>query len=86
MYGYIDFGWEYARRVWGIGYATVAAAAVLAYGIDTLKLSGIVAESAVENAGLFEPLKRWECNSKPSLKCADERPCVRGNPIELDKW
>ncbi|HSR34066.1 MAG TPA: GNAT family N-acetyltransferase [Anaerolineae bacterium] len=48
---YIDLGWRYARRVWGSGYATEAAVAVLDYGISTLKLSGIVAESAVENIG-----------------------------------
>jgi RimJ/RimL family protein N-acetyltransferase len=49
MYDYIDFGWRYARQAWGNGYATEAAAAVLDYGADTLKLNGIVAESAVEN-------------------------------------
>jgi len=58
MYGYIDFGWRYARRVWGNGYATEAAAAVLAYGIDTLKLSGIVAESAVENRGSVRVIEK----------------------------
>lgn len=46
-----DFGWRYARHAWGNGYATEAAAAVLDYGINTLKLSGIVARSAVENVG-----------------------------------
>ncbi|MDY6842755.1 MAG: GNAT family N-acetyltransferase [Thermodesulfobacteriota bacterium] len=49
MYDYIDFGWRYARRAWGNGYATETAASVLDYGTDTLKLCGIVAESAVEN-------------------------------------
>jgi ribosomal-protein-alanine N-acetyltransferase len=49
--GYIDFGWRYARRAWGNGYATEAAAAVLDHGVNTLKLSGIVVESAVENVG-----------------------------------
>jgi RimJ/RimL family protein N-acetyltransferase len=47
--GQIDFGWRYARGAWGNGYATEAAAAVLDYGINKLKLSGIVARSAVEN-------------------------------------
>jgi RimJ/RimL family protein N-acetyltransferase len=47
----IDFGWRYARRAWGNGYATQAAHAVLDYGINTLKLSSIVAKSAVENIG-----------------------------------
>ena len=54
----IDLGWRYARRVWGNGYATEAAVAVLDYGIDTLKLSGIVAESAVENIGSVRVIER----------------------------
>ena len=55
---YIDFGWRYARRAWGKGYATEAAVAVLDYGINTLKLSGIVAESAVENAGSVRVIEK----------------------------
>ena len=55
---YIDFGWRYARRAWGNGYATEAAAAVLDQGINTLKLSGIVAESAVENVGSVRVMEK----------------------------
>jgi ribosomal-protein-alanine N-acetyltransferase len=55
---YIDFGWRYARRAWGNGYATEAAAAVLDYGINTLRLSGIVAESAVENVGSVRVIEK----------------------------
>jgi RimJ/RimL family protein N-acetyltransferase len=55
---YIDFGWRYARRAWGSGYATEAVAAVLDYGINTLKLSGIVAESAVENVGSVRVIRK----------------------------
>jgi len=51
-------GWRYARRVWGNAYATEAAGAVLDYGISTLKLSGIVAESAVENIGSVRVIER----------------------------
>ena len=49
MYNYIDFGWRYARKTWNKGYATEAAAIVLDYGVNTLGLSGIVAESVTEN-------------------------------------
>ena len=58
MHDYIDFGWRYARRVWGNGYATEAAAAVLNYGIGTLKLCEIVAESAVENVGSVRVIEK----------------------------
>ena len=58
VYDYIDFGWRYARRAWGNGYATEAARAVLDYGINTLKLSGIVARSAVENTGSVRVIEK----------------------------
>jgi RimJ/RimL family protein N-acetyltransferase len=54
----IDFGWRYARHAWGNGYATEAAAAVLDYGINTLKLSGIAARSAVENVGSIRVMEK----------------------------
>ena len=58
MCGYVDFGWRYARRAWGNGYATDAAAAVLDYGVDTLKLSRIVVESALENAASVRVIEK----------------------------
>jgi RimJ/RimL family protein N-acetyltransferase len=58
MANYIDFGWRYASRAWGNGYATEAARAVLDYGVNTLKLSGIVAESAVENVGSVRVIQK----------------------------
>jgi len=55
----IDFGWRYAHRYWGQGYATEAALAVLKYGNEELGLSGIVAGSYEANAasiGVIEKL------------------------------
>jgi RimJ/RimL family protein N-acetyltransferase len=57
-HGYIDFGWRYARRTWGNGYATEAAAAVLDYGLNTLKLSNIVAVAALENVGSVRVMEK----------------------------
>jgi RimJ/RimL family protein N-acetyltransferase len=54
----IDFGWRYARHAWGNGYATEAAAAVLDYGINTLKLSDIVCRAAVENVGSIRVMEK----------------------------
>ena len=56
--GYVDFGWRYARRAWGNGYATEAATAVLDHGINALKLSSIVARSAVENVGSIRVMEK----------------------------
>ena len=58
MSDYIDFGWRYARRAWGNGYATEAAAAVLDHGINAIKLSGIAAQSAVENVGSVRVIEK----------------------------
>ncbi|MDY7077631.1 MAG: GNAT family N-acetyltransferase [Chloroflexota bacterium] len=55
---YIDFGWRYAKQAWNNGYATEAAAAVLDYGVNTLGLSGIVAESAIENVGSVRVIEK----------------------------
>lgn len=55
---YIDFGWRYAKRAWGSGYATEAAAAVLDYGVNTLRLSEIVAMSAIENVGSVRVIEK----------------------------
>ncbi len=57
---YIDFGWRYAKRAWNHGYATEAAAAVLDYGVNTLMLKGIVAESAIENIGSVRVIEKTE--------------------------
>ncbi|GJL83350.1 MAG: N-acetyltransferase [marine bacterium B5-7] len=40
----IEIGWRFVRRFWGQGFATEAASAVLAYGINTLGLKCIVAD------------------------------------------
>lgn len=54
----IDFGWGYAQRAWGNGYATEAAAAVLDYGMNTLQLSGIIAGAAIENMGSVRVIQK----------------------------
>lgn len=53
-----DFGWRYALRHWGRGYATEAARAVLEYGLDTLKLSGIVAVAYEANVGSVRVIEK----------------------------
>lgn len=58
MGDHIDFGWRYAHRHWGRGYATEAARAVLAYGIDELKLTGIVAVAYEANVGSVRVIEK----------------------------
>ena len=45
----IELGWRLARAFWGYGYATEAAQAALHFGFEQLKLSEIVAFTALPN-------------------------------------
>jgi RimJ/RimL family protein N-acetyltransferase len=79
---HIDFGWRYAHRHWGRGYATEAARAVLEHGLDELKLSGIVAVAYEANVGSvrviqklgFEHVETLEDPRGPVVKYASPRP------------
>lgn len=46
-----EIGYEFASEVWGQGYATEAARAVVAFGFDTLKLHRVSAHCVADNAG-----------------------------------
>jgi RimJ/RimL family protein N-acetyltransferase len=45
----IEVGWRLAREHWGIGYATEAAAAAVAFGFEELRLDEIVSFTTVAN-------------------------------------
>ncbi|MCX4758935.1 GNAT family N-acetyltransferase [Kitasatospora purpeofusca] len=45
----VEIGWRLARSAWGLGYATEAARAVLAFGFDTLELPEILAVTTATN-------------------------------------
>ena len=51
-------GWRYAHRHWGRGCATEAATAVLAYGVGTLELRGIVAVAYEANVGSVRVIEK----------------------------
>ncbi len=54
----VDLGYAILERYWGQGYATEAAAALLAYGYDVLKLPRIIAITAPDNAGSIRVLEK----------------------------
>lgn len=56
----IDFGWRYESRVWGQGYGTEAALAVLKYGTSVLRLSGIVAATDVLNLASLKIIEKLD--------------------------
>lgn len=47
--GKVEIGWHFRPASWGYGYATEAAAAVMAAGFDRLKLPAIYAVTLLEN-------------------------------------
>lgn len=60
---YIDFGWRYKYKVWGRGYGTEAAKAVLNYGSEVLDLTDIIAGAAVENAASVKIIQKLGFNT-----------------------
>lgn len=54
----IEVGWHLARRVWGRGFATEAARAVVRYGFDARALSRIHALVVPENAASLAVVNR----------------------------
>ena len=56
--GEIDFGWRYARRYWGMGYATEAARAVLAYARESLQIGQIVCVCFTDNVASLRVIQK----------------------------
>ncbi|NMG06908.1 GNAT family N-acetyltransferase [Brasilonema sp. UFV-L1] len=53
-----EIGWHLKRTVWGNGYATEAAKAILDYGFKTLKLSVIYSIARSENTASLKVIQR----------------------------
>jgi len=47
----IEIGWRLRRDAWGQGFATEAAAPILAYGLNSLRLAQVIADIAPDNIG-----------------------------------
>ena len=56
--GLIEIGYRYARKAWGRGLATEAAAAALDHGFRVLELDPIVAVSHPDNAASHRVLRK----------------------------
>jgi RimJ/RimL family protein N-acetyltransferase len=54
----VEIGWRLAFDAWGHGYATEGARAVLAFGIETLRLPEIVSYTAPSNLRSIRVLER----------------------------
>lgn len=54
----VDLGYRFFPEYWGLGLATEASRAVLAYGFETLQLSRIVGIALVENQASIRVLEK----------------------------
>ena len=65
--GDVEVGWALARAAWGRGYATEAAAAMLAWGFRTLAVPEIFAWTAVGNLRSQAVMQRLGMTRRPDL-------------------
>ncbi len=54
----IDIGYRFLPQYWGLGIATEASRAILAYAFDTLKLERIIAIAMKEHQGSIKVMKK----------------------------
>ncbi|WP_107473993.1 GNAT family N-acetyltransferase [Streptomyces sp. TP-A0874] len=62
----VEAGWRLARSAWGHGYATEAAAAVLAFGFETLALPEILAFTTATNLRSRAVMRRLGMTHDPA--------------------
>ena len=62
----VEIGWRLAAEVWGHGYATEAARAVLAFGFGSLELREIVSFTVPENRRSRRVMERIGMLNEPS--------------------
>jgi len=55
---YYDLGYRFIKRVWGKGYATETAMAVIDYGFTELKLNEIIGIADINNLGSIHVLEK----------------------------
>ena len=77
----VELGYRLRRRVWGLGYATEGARALVAHALDVLGYRRVFAHSLVANpasirvlekAGLT-PVGPWSYRDMPGMEYALER-------------
>lgn len=71
----IDIGWRLARKGWGHGYATEAAAAILAHAFEAVGLGLVVADIDPRNTASIRVAE------KLGMRCVEDR-CIDGLPVK----
>lgn len=67
-----DVGFAFLEEHWSKGYASEAAAAVLAYGRDTLGIERIVAITAIDNRGSIAVLEKIGMTLERRVRLGDD--------------
>lgn len=62
----VEVGWRLCRRAWGLGMATEAARAVLAWGFSELSLEGVVSFTYEGNAPSLRVMEKLGMTQDPS--------------------
>lgn len=75
----VEAGWRLARWAWGMGYATEAARAVVAYGFSRLHLPEILAMAAAGNVRSHAVMRRLGMTHDPADDFDD--PTVPPGPL-----
>jgi RimJ/RimL family protein N-acetyltransferase len=78
----VEIGWRLAHAHWGRGYATEAAAAALAYGLNDLRLAEIVSFTAVVNrrSQLLCSASAWRARRGMTFSTRTCRRAIRSVP------
>jgi RimJ/RimL family protein N-acetyltransferase len=76
----VEIGWRLAAECWGLGYATEAAAAAMAFGFEDLRLDEIVSFTAAENQPSRRVMERLGMTRDPSDD-SDHPSLPEGHPL-----
>ena len=85
--GDVELGYTFARRAWGVGYATEAAAACLAAALAGLDVPRVIAVAEVENVASHRVAEsigmrrdgEIDAHGRPHVLFVGERPCAHAS-------
>lgn len=80
-----DLGFAFLPEFWSRGYATEAAAAVLAYGRETLGLGRIVAITSPDNDGSIRVLQKLGFVYESRIRLADSEVILFASDVRTTK-
>lgn len=83
LQGQWEIGWTFAEGYWGMGYATEAARAVIAYAFGTLGLGALYSQTSDSNAASTRMMQRLSFTRRAELDYADPNYPAADNPTTV---